>query len=220
MEQMTRLQDIEPVPISSMLQRNWQADAPPWVIGALVATPALFLSGPVQYVIPALGVVAGVAADIALSRLRQKWRIQEATTPPSEFPSPVEFDPSDRALIWQALTADPSVRSLVQFSYGTCVVSVDDVDDPIANAKQLLSEYGHAIPGTPSADMLVYTLPETGDFVVGCYHPNILTYIPRELFVRDASTDEIQTPVAYLGRDFRCLDTFAQESVHVHRSAS
>ena len=68
--------------------------------------------------------------------------------------------------------------------------------------------------------MLVYTLPETGDFVVGCYHPNILTYIPRELFVRDASTDEIQTPVAYLGRDFRCLDTFAQESVHVHRPDS
>lgn len=217
---MVALAEIEPKPISSALQRNLGADAPPLIAGGLVALPALFLSSPLNYLFIALGIATGIATEIVLSRLREKWRISIATTPPVYYPEPVEFDPIRRAEDWQNLTADPAVRSLVLFSYGTCVVITDETDDPAELAKQILSQYGHAVPGTSSADMLVYGLPQSGDFVIGCHHPNLLTYVPRSLFDPAATDDQLRMPAACLGRDFRCLDTFAQQTVHVKTIAS
>lgn len=211
------LRDIEPDPISSTLRRNWWADAPPWIVGGIVAGPALFLSAPLQYIVLGIGAAVGIGTDVALSLLRAKWRISAAKTPPTEYPAPIEFDRLQRADVWQSLTADPAIRALVLFSYGTCVVSVDDVEDPVANAREILSNCGHSIPGTPSADMFVYNLPDSGDFVVGCYHPNILTYVSRDVFDSNATADDVLTAAAFLGREFRCLDTFAQDVVHVVR---
>lgn len=212
---MVTLAEIEPSPISSVLVRNWRADAPPWIALVLVALPALFLSSPYNYLFIALGVATGIVTDFMLSRLRERWRIRDATTPPADYPKPVEFDPVQRAEVWQSLTANPAVRSLVLFSYGTCIVITDEIEDSSDSAKQLLSQYGHAIPGTPSGDMLVYELPESSDFVVGGHHPNILTYVTGRLFDEDAIIDQLHTSVAFLGRDFRCLDTFTQKIVHV-----
>ncbi len=218
---MVTLTDIKPNSITSVLQRNWRADAPPWIAIGLVALPPLFLlSSPLRFLFLGLGVAAGVATEIALSRLRQRWRIQEAMTPPLDPPEPAAFDPVRRAEEWQELTADPGVRSLVLFSYGTCVVIVEESGDPTELAKLLLSQYGHAVPGTPSADMLVYALPESGDFVIGCHHPNILTHVPRSLADTGTANGRIGIRAAYLGRDFRRLDTFVRQVVHVKRVGS
>ena len=217
---MSRLNEIEPVPITSMLQRNWGADAPPFIAGILVAAPAFVLSPPLKYVVLVSAVLTGVGIDFALSRLRQKWRIADATTPPSEFPEPIKFDPAQRADLWRYLTEEPEVRSLVLFSYGTCVVSTDDSADPTIDAKKLISEFGHPIPGTSSADTLVYDLPDSGDFVVRGTHPNILTHVRRVLIAPNIPDEQLHAAASWIGRDFLSLDAFSQKVVSVVDLAS
>src|SRR5690606_17179163 len=136
---------------------------------------------------------------------------------PPAFPEPPRTDVVNRVRRWAELLDSDQIRSFVLFSYGTCVVSVDDGSDPVADAKRLLSEFGPAIPGTPSADMFVYTLPDTGDFVVGGHHPNILTFVPLDLLPSGIPAEELSTVAAYFGRDLRVLDAFALDVAHTYR---
>ncbi len=208
-----KLAEIKPIPHSSVLHRNWKADAPCWIIGGIIGLPAVFIDSWGRWLFVVLAVVAAMATDFGLSRLRQKWRVQDALTPPPTFPPPPTIDVADRAAKWDELFDGTPVRSIVMFSYGTCVVSIDEVDNPEQDAKTVLKTYGHSIPGTPSAYMLIYPLGESGDFVIGYHHPNILTFVSREEFPSDSPLESRQTSAAYLGRIFRVLDTFSLDVI-------
>jgi len=191
------LQDIKPVPISSVLQQTWQADVPGYVVTAAIALPSVLLQWNYAWVYLVVGVAAGLAANFGMARWRQQRRIQDATTPPAVFPEPIKFDVESRAALWNKLFLGSPVKSFVMFSYGTCVVSIDEHTDPIDEAKKLLTAYGHAVAGTPSADMLVYVLPDTQDFVIGGHHPNILTFVPREIFPTEHPVKDFQAMAAF-----------------------
>ena len=209
------LDEITPHPISSVLQRNWKAEIPAFIVGGAIILPPLILEWPYTWVFVAIAVLACVATDVGMSKLRHHLRIKDATTPPPTFPDPPEIDVDQRSKQWAELLGNGEMRSFVLFSYGTCVVIADD-GDPAALAEALLQQYGHSIPGTPSGDMLVYTLPDTGDFIIGGYHPNILTFVPRDTLPPDASSEELRTMAGFCGRDLRVLDTFALNVVHTH----
>lgn len=211
------LEEFTPYPISSVLQRNWTAEIPSWIVAAAILLPALIFHWPHRWLFITLAIAGFVATDAGMSKVRSHLRIKDAMTPPRHFPDPPEFDGARRAGRWMEILGNSAIRSVVLFSYGTCVVSVDDDDDPAARARELLQAFGHAIPGTRSGDMLVYVLPDTGDFVIGGHHPNILTFVSRAMFPPDASDEQLRMAAAFRGRDLRVLDTFALDVVHTLR---
>lgn len=212
-----QLDEITPYPVYSVLSQGWKAEIPGCIVGGAVLLPAVILQWPYLWLFIVVAVLAAGATDFLMSNLRRRWRAQEAMTPPQVLPEPPVTEVVSRARRWAEILGVDQIRSFVLFSYGTCIVSVDEVADPVADAKNLLKEFGHAIPGTPSADMFVYTLPDTGDFVVGGQHPYILTFVPRDMFGAEAAADELCTAAAFCGRDLRVLDTFALDAVHTHR---
>jgi hypothetical protein len=209
-----RLSELSPESIGSVLQRNWTADAPPAIAAGVVALTAFVLGGRPLWLWVVVAVIVAIACDVGLSRLRQHLREVDARTPPRALPDRPAVDLSDRVRRWHELLSDDAVRAFVLFSYGTCVALVEEFEDPAAVARELLRQFGPAVAGTPSADMRLYTLPETGDFVVGGYHPNLLTYVPRQA-VADAASPDLAA--AFGGRDLRVLDSFALEIIAVER---
>ena len=213
--------DIEPEQIASLKQER---ELPIWVM-AIVTLPILFAVDyfriadwlSVYVLVPAAAV--GVAAAIWLNCYRDKRQYRRETSAPAEFPDPPEFDPDERAERWKKLIDVRQIQSFVLFSFGTCVVSVDPPDDPVGDAKRLLEKYGPSVTGTPSADTLIYELPDSLDIVVGGHHPNILAYVPTELMPDGPRSFAIKTTIGYIGRNMRVFDTFAPKVVHVHRAS-
>ncbi|MEZ6130057.1 MAG: hypothetical protein R3C59_15340 [Planctomycetaceae bacterium] len=215
------LADIEPKQISSLKQER---DLPIWVM-ALVTAPILLA---VNYfgiadwlnlfvLFPAVAI--GVGAAAWLNRYRDQRQYARETSPPVQFPDPPQFDPVERADRWKQLIDITQIQSFVLFSFGTCVISVDTPVDPAADAIRLLEQYGPAITGTPSADMLIYFLPDCPDVVVGGYHPNILAYVPAELLPDGPPSFALETTIGYTGRNMRVFDTFAPKVVHVYTAS-
>ncbi|MCE9548090.1 MAG: hypothetical protein K8T25_21665 [Planctomycetia bacterium] len=213
-----KLDEITPHRISSVLQPNWTAQVPSWIVAAAILLPALLLRWPYTWLFIAIAVVAAVATDFGMSKLRHHLRIRNAMTPPRTLPDPPLWDVAQRVKLWtEVLGNKAAVRSFVLFAHGTCVVSVDDDAEPAPQAKSLLKAFGHSIPGTPSADMLVYALPDTCDFVIGGHHPNILTFVSRDTFSSDVATEQLRTLAGFWGRELRVLDTFTLNVIHTHK---
>ena len=158
------LKNLRPEPVMSVIIPGKNDDGIPLLVGVLIMGPPLILKWPYHwaYVIPAG--IASTATMYFLTHYRQKMRIKDALSGPQEVPAPTEYDEKARASIWKELLSDYPIKSFVLFAYGTCVFFMDDHDDPIEYARGILTSYGPAVLGTPSADMLVYTLPHSGDF--------------------------------------------------------
>lgn len=175
------------------------AEIPSWIVATAILLPALIFHWPYRWLFIALAIAGFVATDAGMSKVRSHLRIKDAMTPPRHFPDPPESDVARRAGRWMEILCNSAIRPIALFSFGTCVVSVDDNDDPAARARELLQAFGHAIPGTRSGDMLVYVLPDTGDFVIGGHHPSILTFVSRDKSATDASVEQLPMPAAFRG---------------------
>ena len=104
-----------------------------------------------------------------------------------------------------------SSKSWVLFENGTCVILVNPKDDLKKLATTILSEYGPVHVGTSSGDFNVITLEGEEGWIVGCHHPDILTYVsPGEV-----SKNPEELTIGMLGRSKRNLDSEDLSIVHV-----
>jgi hypothetical protein len=107
-------------------------------------------------------------------------------------------------------------KSWVLFAHDTCVVLVDPGEDLVAQAVDILREYGPVHAGGPAGDFNVITLDVPPGWVVTGHHPDVLTYV---------APDEVGRPddlaVGLTGRGKRDQDGHELQVVHVedHRHA-
>ena len=208
------LSEIEPTPITSFLRRDWTTAVPGVIVVAIVSLLGLVFTWSYLWIFVIAAAAAGVATDVALSRLRHAMRIRDSRVPHAPLPEPPNFEVEERARVWRSLFADRAITSLVLFSFGTCVVSVTPDDHPADTAKKLLDEFGHPVAGTRSADGLVYRLPND-EFVIGGGHPNIFTFVSSDMVPTDRANPMRDHAVWLLGRTLRDLDAFALDVISV-----
>jgi hypothetical protein len=206
------LTELKPTSLTSVIDRDWRASLPAYVVAIAVIVPAIFCPRPYNWFLIAVAALAWVLTNRWLINFRHSRRVKESRRPPEKLPDAPPYDPNQRMSTLRALFADRAVSSYVLFSFGTFVTVSGRSDDPIAEAKSILDRYGHAIAGTPTADTLTYELL-TGDFVVGGHHPSIFTFIPERLFgltcvIRSAAAGQRtrqQCLVATFGTSIRLL---------------
>ncbi len=214
------LKNLRPESVLSVIEPGKHDDGIPLLVALLIMGPPFILHWPYQWVYLIPAGIAGVVTQHFLTQFRHRMRIKDAMSGPRWAPPPIQFDEESRTSIWKVLLADFPVKSFVLFAYGTCVYLTDDHKDPIEQAIHILTTYGPAVPGTPSADMLVYTLPNSGDFVVGGHCPNILTYVPRSTFTDDIPSEKIELAAGTVGKQFRIFDTFTKTVMYTYRADS
>ena len=208
------LSATEPTRILSMLKRDWTTAVPGVVVATIVILLGLVFSWSYLWAFVIAAGVAGVVTDVALSRLRHAMRTRDARVLHAPLPDPPTFDVESRVRMWRSLFADQASASLVLFSFGTCVVLVTPAEDPAGEAKKLLEQYGHPVAGTPSADALVYRLPND-EFVITGGHQNIFTFVSADMVPAGVGSPMRDHAVALLGRDLRDLDAFALDVISV-----
>lgn len=208
------LKNLRPTPVMSVIEPGKHEDGIPLLVAVLIVGPPLILKWSYQWAYVIAGGIASTATMYFLAQYRQKMRIKDALSGPLEVPAPTEYDEEARASLWKDLLSDYPIKSFVLFAYGTCVFFTEDHDDPIEYARGILTSYGPAMPGTPTADMLVYTLPHSGDFAVGGHCPNILTLVPRNTFRDDTPSEKIELAAGMIGKQLRIYDTFTQLVVY------
>ena len=138
---------------------------------------------------------------------------QPSPPQPVPEPPPVEMPPVPDAMVltaqWRRILERQNLSAWVLFSYGTCVIFQSAVEDPRTEAINLLRTFGPVSIGTPAADMLVYTLKNNGDYVVGGHHPQIFTFV-NSVFGLGGST----LP-GTIGRRLRHTDAHVLNVIHV-----
>lgn len=105
-----------------------------------------------------------------------------------------------------------SEKSWVLFRNGTCVIFGGPEGDLVAQATELMKEWGPVYVGTPAADFDVIDLAPVPGWLVTCHHQDILTYVsPGEMM----SGEPNDLMVGLLGRSKRDRDAQALEIVHI-----
>jgi len=213
------LSTIKPIPIHSVVERNRLGNIVGWLVAALILLPVFVYKLNHRWLWVVVTCIGAVGAEIGIRKLQDHLRAKAAKTPPQVFPPPLSESQvaALTALLPQLFVGSPVV-ALVLFSYGTFVVLVDLDFDFIEKAKELLSACGPTAAGTPSGDMLVFRL-ESGDFLIGGHHPNMLTFVSRSALADTLSADRLDVAAAYYGRDRRVFDAFSQSVVHVEKLA-
>lgn len=110
-------------------------------------------------------------------------------------------------------------KSWVLFERGTCVILTEPQGDLSEQAKALMTEWGRVIIGSSYADFDVTRLESDPGWVVGCHHPDILTYVPGYDDAEEESADSKEDEpsdlvIGLIGRGARGQD--AEELVVVH----
>jgi hypothetical protein len=121
---------------------------------------------------------------------------------PTAVINPIDF--------WCALLG--KLASWVLYKNGTCVKIKETGGDLAERANTIMKQYGKVFPGTPAGDFSVTTPKKFSGWVVGCHHPDILTYIaPNEIEGKQASDVE----VGLLGRKKRHRDAEELQILHI-----
>lgn len=107
-------------------------------------------------------------------------------------------------------------KSWVLFENGTCVILMRPENDLAQQAKNMLSEFGPVHAGTPSGDFKVIELDDEDGWVVGCHHPDILTYV----FPNETEQPYEEVEIGLLGRSKREIDTNELNIIHIENKKS
>jgi hypothetical protein len=121
------------------------------------------------------------------------------------------MDTDELVNVWRAIIVGEG-KSWVLFEHGTCVVLMQPENDLSAQAIALLEEWGPVQVGTDSADFNVVELGVHPGWVVTCYHPDILVYVPPEEF---DSPEPAEIMIGLVGRSMRDQDAAELHVVHV-----
>ena len=103
-------------------------------------------------------------------------------------------------------------KSWVLFKHGTCVILTSPAQDPTAQARALLKEWGPVVVGTSAGDFNVIKLQDDPGWVVTCHHPDILTYVSLGEFNARPVPDDMV--IGLIGRAKRSQDAEELEVVH------
>jgi hypothetical protein len=113
---------------------------------------------------------------------------------------------------WRGIIQGDS-KSWVLFEHGTCVILMQPEVDLAAQAIALLKEWGPVQVGTDSADFNLVKLENDPGWVVTCYHPDILTYVP-------ADEDKAEVMIGLMGRSMRDEDAKELKVIHIEDKRS
>jgi hypothetical protein len=113
--------------------------------------------------------------------------------------------------VWRRIVVGDS-KSWVLFSHGTCVIIMQPKADLLAQAVELMREYGPVHVGSPAGDFSVITLTAHPGWAVTCHHNDILTYVAPEELSADKRDDVM---IGMFGRGKRDCDASELEVIHV-----
>lgn len=129
---------------------------------------------------------------------------------------PLEESPEVLVEVWRMiLKADPPATWIL-FSYGTCVIFPERIQNPELTAIDFLAEFGPAMVATASADFSVRILDNQKGFVVSCHHPQIFNYVRPELWGEESG----EAMVGLFARMDRGWDAHVQKIIHVGNGAA
>ncbi len=105
-------------------------------------------------------------------------------------------------------------KSWVLFEHGTCVILPNpSAEVDLAGAAQAVVEvYGPVVPNSSATEFSVIPLADVAGWVVTGHHPDILNYIPPEVFT---TTTPPEVVVGMYGRTMRDADGLTPTVVHV-----
>jgi hypothetical protein len=112
--------------------------------------------------------------------------------------------------LWHYLLGKTS--SWVLYKNGTCVKVKEIEGDLAAQANTMMRQYGTVYPGSPAGDFSVITPKNFAGWVVGCHHPNILTYVAANEMEGKQISD---VKVGLLGRSKRHRDAEEMRIIHI-----
>ena len=112
---------------------------------------------------------------------------------------------------WRRIVVGDS-KSWVLFSHGTCVIIMHPKADLLAQAVELMREYGPVHVGSPAGDFGVITLTAHPGWAVTCHHNDILTYVAPEELSADKRDDVM---IGMFGRGKRDRDASELEVIYV-----
>ena len=119
----------------------------------------------------------------------------------------VAINPID---LWNYILGKTS--SWVLYKNGTCVRIKEAEGDLGQRANTIMKRFGEVYPGSPAGDFSVMTPKNFAGWVVGCHHPNILTYVaPNEMEGKQISDVE----VGLWGRMKRHKDAEELQIIHI-----
>jgi hypothetical protein len=102
-------------------------------------------------------------------------------------------------------------KSWVLFESGTCVILMEPRADLVAQATDLLREYGPVGAGSSFGDFSTITLEDGRGWVVTCHHNDILTFVGPD----ETGPDTQDVVVGLLGRSKRGHDAEQLRVLHV-----
>ena len=120
---------------------------------------------------------------------------------------------TDNANIWRSIITDKQ-KSWVLFENGTCVILMQPENDLLKQAQDLLSQYGHVVPGTSSGDFSVLELEELHGWVVTGQHPDILNYVSPDEVTAEGEPESLVAGL--IGRWHRENDATNLKVAYVH----
>jgi hypothetical protein len=123
----------------------------------------------------------------------------------------MDDDYHDLIETWHGIIQGES-KSWVLFEHGTCVILMQPKVDLAAQATALLAEWGPVQVGTDSADFDVIELANAPGWVVTCYHPDILVYVPPDDENMAGTSDVV---IGLIGRARRDEDAKELNVIHI-----
>ena len=123
----------------------------------------------------------------------------------------MDDDYHDLIETWHGIIQGDS-KSWVLFEHGTRVILMQPKVDLAAQATALLAEWGPVQVGTDSADFDVIELANAPGWVVTCYHPDILVYVPPDDENMAGTSDVV---IGLIGRARRDEDAKELNVIHI-----
>lgn len=108
-------------------------------------------------------------------------------------------------------TIQGAEKSWVLFEKGTIVILMEPQDDLIAQASDLLKQWGPVHAGSPSGDFAICTLHNGLGWTILCHHPDILTFVGKE----EVAPGTPDLPIGLLGHNRRDADAAELRVIHV-----
>lgn len=122
----------------------------------------------------------------------------------------MDDDRDDLIETWRSIIQGEG-KSWVLFEHGTCVILMQPEADLAVQATALLAEWGPVHVGTDSADFNVIELANSPGWVVTCYHPDILVYVPGD----GEGSDTSEVVIGVTGRSIRGQDAEELNMIHI-----
>jgi hypothetical protein len=123
----------------------------------------------------------------------------------------MDDDHNDLIETWRGIIQGDG-KSWVLFEHGTCVVLMQRGADLAVQATALLAEWGPVQVGTDSADFNLIELENGSGWVVTCYHPDILVFVPSD---EENTSDTDEMVIGLIGRSIRGQDAEELKVIHV-----